>query len=188
MNPRIKKMVDSFNDFHQKVSIGLPEILLILYTGISWSMRLLNPILLEHFERGTVILINFIFSVSLTVIFILISDFMKTDWYGKSKKSLTFAVIGLLSKSGNEKKILRYLFFLDSYLYYILSRSYCSGSIINIIKRWIMFLLSQLTVALTWLCIGIIINIIGWSFFLLIVFLIFLVIKKILKIKSKRVM
>lgn len=119
MNP-LKKAVDSFNDFHQKFTLGVPELIFGVYSIIATVARPLVPMLLialnvNEFET---MYISFFVSFSITCFFLTISFINNIDWYGQRETGLVFFVINKI----NKKYKLSILFFGDSFLFFIYHR------------------------------------------------------------------
>jgi|GEM_PF-3334502 len=138
----------------QKAAFGWSDLIFAIYTVLSWISRGLTVEIVRNFNWLQALGITLGFSIFLTFVFIWVSNLFKIDWYGKkSKKGLIFYVLNFFSKNITKKKLLKWLFGLDPFLFYIQLRNGNHG-FINIVKRWVLLTLSLLFVALVWLAIG----------------------------------
>ena len=148
MNPRIKKLVDSFYDFRQKFTLGVPELVFGIYSIIATATRPSIPTLLlaMNVNEFETMYISLAVSFSITCLFLLFSIVKKIDWYGKKETGLIFFIINKF----NNKKTLLILFFGDSFLFFIYHQK--NNKIYTTIP---LLILSSIAVTITWEIFGI---------------------------------
>ena len=152
----------------QKIKFGWPEFTLASYTFVSWATRIYTPEIIKGLHWFRALQVTLGISIFLTFTFIIISSISKVDWHGKkSEKGLLIIAVRFFSANISEKKLLRYFFIFDSFLLYIYSRG-----LAHIIIRWILLVLSQITISFMWIGIGLFINLVSWPTFLIILLLI----------------
>ena len=165
-------LMETFLILRQKIKFGWPEFILALYTLASWITRVYTPEMIKNLHWFLALEVTLGLSIFLTFTFIIFSNIFKIDWYGeKSEKGFLITMVKFFSENISKEKLLHYFFFLDSFLCFIYSRN-GNRDLIYTVKRWILLLLSQTTIAFMWLGIGFLINWLSWPLFLSIVILI----------------
>jgi hypothetical protein len=139
---QIKKMAELFN-YRPKFTIGLAELMFGIYSITATTTRPLIPTFLiaVNVNEFETMYISFIFSFSVTSLFLSFSMIKKMDWYGKKEKGLIFFIINKF----NRKRILLILFLLDSFLFFIY---YKKNN--NKYRTVLLFTLSSVAITLMW--------------------------------------
>jgi hypothetical protein len=139
-----------------------PDLIFALYTGIALLSRVvLNLFLLKNLEEKLIIEIGFLVSLTIIIIFALISLISKIDWYGKINESLISKVIKFFIKKNKNIFWLFLLFFvLDTYLFFVLLTGNGSNKKISYFLGIILSFLSLFLISWYWEKFGILFRVV----------------------------
>jgi len=152
-------MTRVFNTLRQKLKKLLtPEFILLIYTLVSWLTRLsLNYFLPKFFNGSSTVTITFPVSVGITIFFIWISHIQKIDWYGRKQVGPIARIIKYCYEKNWIKSLIRILFFMDPFLFYIYFKNGHNEKIHYWIA-WILLMLSLFVTSLAWMGFGFLIK------------------------------
>ena len=133
----------------------------LAYSLISWRTRLsLNYFLPQTESCISTVIITFPVSIAVTIFFIWISYVKKIDWYGRKQIGPIARIIKFCSERNWISSLIRILFFIDPYLFFIYFKNGHNKKMHYFIA-WILLLLSLFVTSLAWMGFGFLVKLIS---------------------------